>query len=72
MNVQRTLLKLIYSKIALSRYLAEENIKMSAYAESSSDCSVTSGASSDGYGGMWHDDGAVPPPECLGLTSRSA
>jgi hypothetical protein len=46
---------------------------MSVYAESSADCSVTSsGASSDGYGGMWHDDGTVPPPECLDLTSRSA
>ena len=72
MNVQWTPSNSINPKLLDPRYLLEENAKMSVYAESSADCSVTSGAASDGYGGMWHDDGTVPPPDCLGLSSRSA
>ena len=63
---------LLTLKHAWSRYLTEKNMKMSGHPESSSGCLVSSGSASDGYGGMWHDEGTNPPPECLGLTSRLA
>jgi hypothetical protein len=63
---------LLTLKHAWSRYITEENMKMSGHPESSSGCLISSGSASDGYGGMWHDEGTIPPPECLGLTSRSA